>query len=854
MRHAKTALTSFAFLVMTPIGTHGRAPSVQPGLSVDRHGDPLPNGALARIGTTRFRHGNWVQSLAFSGDGKRLSSSSYWHEDAVWDVATGRSLAFRCDRDKTPWHSVVSPDGSLVAGHVEEIGLCVQATGTGTERWRLPGKKNAVHALAFSKDNRWLASSDDDGNAFLWDLKTGKQSRQWKSPAKERYDQLHVFSPDGNTLVHTTPNGHIVTWDIPSGNELFHIKPKEDSLEYSVRGVSISPNGEFLATRAFLGSIRLWHLKTGKFSRELGNGLSSGPVFSPDSKTIGAVEERGGIQFWKVATGKPARSLQGRRNQKIHCLAISPDGKRLAGGADRAIHLWNLDTDKEIFPIQDHPAADASAHLLSDGKTILLRYHYEPLANYGAVDSQLDFYDVAGKLQKRVEFDFKLKNSFYSPLAMTVAPDGKSLVFAAGASFLRYHRVWKNGEIRADLRLCELSSSKELKGLNGLRCEVDNVNFSPDGQFLAAVIDKAGPNEKDYHRDRIVELWHRDAPSSLKKIAELPRKSRTVRWSPDSRWLCVGADKGCDFFDSKTGKLLRRCPDLDLSIGAVSPSGRRLVCWNFDKRTAELAEQATGKTICKLDCGGIYIVWTSFAVSPDGRVVAGDLTSENIFLWDAFTGKKIGTLNGHRGSIKSLCFSADGRFLVSGSSDTTVLIWDYRNMIQKRAGKPADLTQERLQEIWKDMQSNDAAVGYAAVSSLLKAPNQAVSFLLQKVVPMTAKDHARFEAWVDKLDDVSFHERDRAQADLNAVRDLAEPVLRKALNRKFPLESKRRVESIVARLTDPPGPIWLANLRAFETLELIGSPAARKLLEEIAAGHMDSPLTLEARRSLDRMR
>src|SRR5262249_11761730 len=151
----------------------------------------------------------------------------------------------------------------------------------------------------------------------------------------------------------------------------------------------------------------------------------------------------------------------------------------------------------------------------------------------------------------------------------------------------------------------------------------------------------------------------------------------------------------------------------------------------------------------------------------------------------------------------------------------------YRNMIQQQVAKPAELSRERLQQIWKDLQSEDAAVGYAAVASLVNAPDQALALLRQKVVAPTAKDHARFQAWIDKLDDKSFREREVAQAELNAVRDLAEPVLRQALTRQLSEEARRRVESLVARLTASPCPIWLANLRAFETLELIGSRAAR---------------------------
>ncbi len=58
----------------------------------DRHGDPLPPGAVQRLGTARLRHGNVIPAIAFAPDGKTVASGSHDQTIALWEAGTGKLI------------------------------------------------------------------------------------------------------------------------------------------------------------------------------------------------------------------------------------------------------------------------------------------------------------------------------------------------------------------------------------------------------------------------------------------------------------------------------------------------------------------------------------------------------------------------------------------------------------------------------------------------------------------------------------------------------------------------------------------------------------------------------------------
>src|SRR5262249_46089585 len=148
------------------------APAHKPG--TDLHGDPLPAGAIARLGTVRFRAP--ATSMAYSKDGKLLAVGGSDNQIRIFDAASGkeiRRLAGHQTRTYSPPRDSKKP-----------FDLLVDSTGQGN-----------VTTVAFSPDGKTLASGGWDDMVRLWDVETGKERR--KMLAHSGMVARVVFAPDG---------------------------------------------------------------------------------------------------------------------------------------------------------------------------------------------------------------------------------------------------------------------------------------------------------------------------------------------------------------------------------------------------------------------------------------------------------------------------------------------------------------------------------------------------------------------------------------------------------------------------------------------------------------------------------
>jgi WD40 repeat protein len=137
------------------------APPDTPKSLTDSLGDPLPPGAVMRLGTVRLRHGHDVSSLCFSPDGKSIASAGI-DGIRVWDVKTGIERGIMLSSKERPSSVLFLPDGKRLVAVTrsmsgEDCFVRVLDLESRKELFRFPGRQYSQPQVAASPDGKLLA-------------------------------------------------------------------------------------------------------------------------------------------------------------------------------------------------------------------------------------------------------------------------------------------------------------------------------------------------------------------------------------------------------------------------------------------------------------------------------------------------------------------------------------------------------------------------------------------------------------------------------------------------------------------------------------------------------------------------
>ncbi len=746
----------------------------------DLFGDPLPAGAIARLGTMRFHHAGMLSGICFSPDGRTLYSGGRESVEA-WEVSSGQRR-WKAAFPGPPFVLGIdlSPDGKVIAvGYSFGRDMVFLDAASGKVIQPFGDLRHACFQLLFSPDGRLLATQDSATQTVsIWDFPKGEKLRSLES-GRGIFVRSLAFSPDGKLLAIPGPTD-VRVCEVATGKEIHRL----DAGTKSAPGcVVISSDGKLLAEASTPHpenkdyTIRLWDMATGKQVGPLKG--HSDRIFalalSPGRNRLASASWDGTIRFWNLATRQEEGRNEVRKNSSF-ALAFSPDGKVLAlGQNDGDIRLWHVPRGGEI-----RIPAERSNHLIGatfapDGRTLV-----------SAGDGQFGLWEpLTGRPQQL--FDEKPRDIFGAVLS----PDGKILATSHGSG--------------QEIKLWDAATGKRLRSLEGQGYFYRGTAlFSPDGRRLAA-----GSSNPD-----VLHVWDVASGKDLLQIKQQKRPS-AVAFAPDGRTLASSSsDAGGDYtlrlWDSTTGTEIWRKETRPWTAFALafSPDGQTLALSGGlpgqlnTTGEVRLWEAATGKELRR--CEGHRERVGCVVFSPDGRMLATGSQDNTIRLWEVASGQERRCLTGHQEWISHLSFSPDGRLLVSSSRDSTALVWDLTDRFRDGQFRQLHLTPEQLTRCWNDLAGRDAALAYRGILALIGSPAASVAILKTHVFPVKITDPKRVTPLLASLDSNQFAERGRAMAELEKMGLGVEPILRKALADKPSLEVRQRIEQVLDRLAGAP--------------------------------------------------
>ncbi len=286
------------------------------------------------------------------------------------------------------------------------------------------------------------------------------------------------------------------------------------------------------------------------------------------------------------------------------------------------------------------------------------------------MDRQLKIWDV--KTAKEIS---TLGGHNHEVTGCAFSPDGKRIVSSSKDGTVR---IWEVGTSREIITIGE-ASGDQLSEVTFMTC----CAFSPDGQYIAA-----GDSEGK------IKLW--DADNREMILDFQGHRSWIVQLEFSHDWKQIASasfDNTIKVWDTISGRQIadfkghRDLSDITNWMSfAFSPDDKWIISSSYDDYKIRIWDSSTGREL--------YTLFGSFDEHPiwhhdhSGEFIFSGNKEGKITAWrtddrarNHYEGMEIVTVRGHEKNITSCSISPLGKYLLTGSADTTMKLWDVKKLV-----------------------------------------------------------------------------------------------------------------------------------------------------------------------------
>jgi WD40 repeat protein len=432
----------------------------------------------------------------------------------------------------------------------------------------------------------------------------------------------------------------------------------------NVTSVSVSGNGDVVASGSDDQTVKLWDARTGRLLHSLeGHGEQVTSVsLSSDGKLVASGSKDLTVKLWEVEEGRLLVTLKGH----THCVtsvALSKDGKLVASGSkDLTVKLWKGRTGRLLQNLETYTRVINSVALSGDGEVLA---------------SGSDFFDLSAGVICQImsgEDEAVDDRGFGRPVNVWAASIGRLLYsLQAHRKDVNAVALSRDGEVLASgsrdrtVNLWEARNGRLLHRLEGHTDSVSSVALSADGKLVASG-----------SQDHTVKIWEGPAGRLVRTLEGHTHPVSSVALSEHGDVVASGSwDRTVKLWDMRINPPRHGLGGHTSPVSSVAISGNgTLVASGSWDRTVKLWEARTGRPLHTLEGHAGYV--RSVGLSGDGEVVASGSDDQTVKLWEAGSSRLVHTLEGHTSPVWSVAFSGDGEVVASGSGDWTVKLWETR--------------------------------------------------------------------------------------------------------------------------------------------------------------------------------
>ena len=648
-------------------------------------------------------HRGYVNCIDFSPDGKKIITAGQDSTIKEWNIYTGECLntfelefvlfqSIKYSKDGTIILSG-GDDGLITEWDIEENGYLSQYLGhsgavnsvcysydgqyilSGSEdetirEWDVKTEEclktyidhfEAVTCVCYSPDTTKIASSSMDGTIKEWDRKTGECIKTYEGHTAPV--TCVTYSLDGKKIISGSEDETIIEWNIENQEILKIYKGHTDyisSLCYSPDGNTILSSSSWGPNKFWDTTIKEWNVIDGSCIKTY-NGHKHGvnfAIYSPDGKRIISSSYDFTVRLWNRLSGE-CINIFNAYSGRINSVCVSADGRYFFSGSldSGEAKKWDINTKKCLITYGTGRTEKLSVSCSKNEKKIFT------IGSSGKVDIW-DY--TTGEHLKLIQVE--------NETVLTHSPNGQ-LIFSASSNGDVFGRDYETKKIKYCFN--------ELKGkISDICCSSDNSKIIAScGNIIKEWSLETSRCIHTYELERYVLTEENIKEINKKNI--LPQKEVSIT----SMLFSLEKIVNQLYLRNQFRKILMNMGFSDVQIKKVSGMVYKKtfdidsIIYNHknnqilavsDKKNIDVWDADTHEHInsIKID-NPIFCV----KYSLDGQYVIIS-TGCMIEKWDILQFKKLQTYKGHLKDVKSVCFTPDGKKIISGGLDETIKLWD----------------------------------------------------------------------------------------------------------------------------------------------------------------------------------